>query len=122
MKLEKGTKAPFSGVLLTPAALAKVVTELEKKAERLRIELEAEKAAAKKKAEAAEAVFAAKLEAEKAKRAAVEGDLLRQREIYEKALTRASASPPWYKSRYLSFLAGAVISGGVCAGVSAARK
>jgi len=121
VKLEKGKPAPYSGILLTTAALAKVVTELERKAEVLRIELEAEKARAAAAEKAALKIHAAELEAEKAKRAALERDLDRQRSIYEKALERASASPPWYKSRYLAFVVGAVVSGGVCAGVSAAR-
>ena len=63
---------------------------------------------------------AVKLEAEWAKRTAVERDLTRQKEIYEAALKRCSGRVPWYKSRYLSFLAGAVVSGGVC--VAASRR
>ena len=113
--MTRGQPAPFAGVLLTTAALAKVVTELEARAERARVDLEAERATAKVRERAAEAVAEARLEAERAKRAAVEADLARQKSTYEGALSKANASASWYQSPYLHFLLGNVVAGGLCA-------
>lgn len=113
--MEVGKPAPFSGILLTPAALAKVITELERKTVTCQTERDAERAEAEAKRNAAEQVCTARVDAERAKTAAVAGERDAQRVIYEKALSKCSASPPWYKSRYLAFIAGAAVAGGVCA-------
>ena len=120
-EVKEGGKVPFTGVLFTPAALAKLVTELESDVGKIKLELEAEREKTKARLEKLTAIHAAEVAAERAKYEALRRDLDRQKLIYEKALDGASASPPWYKSRYLAFITGALISGGVCTGVSAAR-
>lgn len=119
VELQQGSKAPFSGILLTTAALAKLVTILEKQIKTLKLELAARDEMHAAKLAAKIEICNAKLEAESAKRSAAMQALQQQKSIYEKALTKSSASPPWYKSRYLSFIIGAALSGGVCAAASA---
>lgn len=115
VKLAKGQAAPFTGILVTSEALAKVITTLEGEAAKLRVELAAERKAAQVRQEAAVAKLQAELELERAKRLALEGDLARRVRFYEGVLTDRNLDPPWYKSRYLAFVTGAVVSAGVCA-------
>jgi hypothetical protein len=122
VRVAAGEKAPFAGILLTPAALAKTIAELEARASKLALELEAAKreavanlAAGKKSAEAA-------LNLERERRAALEADLLRRSALYEKSLDRLSSSEPWYKSGYLTMGLGLLLGGGICAGTAAAVR
>jgi len=120
VKVATGEPAPFAGILLTPAALAKLITELEARAARLSVELEAVRREAAARTSAAARAADAALTAERGRRAAVEGDLLRRSALYEKALDRLSASDPWNKSGYLTMGLGLLIGGGICAGAAAA--
>ncbi len=101
--------------------MATILGELEERAEALRIELDAAREVAKLREASLAETFAATLEEERAKRAAVERDLARRVEAYENLLKRCDASSPWYRSNWFTFAAGAVLSGGACAAVSIAR-
>lgn len=109
-RLQKGDAAPFAGTLLSDAAVAKLISDADAKlkqaqleAERLRRDLELER-------RSAAVVWQAKLDTEKLKYTACSKDADRTRELLDKA-----SNPPWYKSPYLHFLLGSVVSGGVCA-------
>jgi glutamine synthetase adenylyltransferase len=118
IKIEKNDKAPFKGILMTSAFLARLVTEYEKRIETLQIQLKSKDEINKNLERSAEKITEARVEAQKAKTDALNRDLMRQKKIYERALNKATLTPPWYKSRYLSFIAGALVSGAVCVGTS----
>lgn len=110
-RITKSTPAPFDGVLLTDAALAKLITDAEARlaaaqleTEKLRRDLELER-------RTSEAVWQARLDAEKMKLAACSKSADRTLELLDKATSPA----PWYRSPYLHFILGSAISGGVCA-------
>jgi hypothetical protein len=117
-----GEKAPFAGILLTPAALARTLAELDARAARLALELEAAKREAAARAAATVKTADAALTAEREKRTALEGDLLRRSALYERSLERLSVSEPWYKSGYLTMGLGLLLGGGICAGTAAAVR
>ena len=120
MSLAAGEKAPFAGILITTTALAKVVTDLERKVKVLEIKLEAAKQVEAAKLSAGTAGCIAKVETERAKLAACDGDRLRAKTIYEQALTKCNPPPQSY--HYLSFIGGALLGGGICAGAVAAVR
>jgi len=122
VKVAAGEKAPFAGILLTPAALAKALAELDARAAKLTLELEAAKREAAARAAAAQRAADAALRAEREKRAALEGDLLRRSALYERSLERLSSSEPWYRSGYLTMGLGLLLGGGICAGTAAAVR
>lgn len=111
---------PFDGILLTPAALAKTLSELDGQVAKLRLELETVKREATAKETAAKKKAEVDLNLERERRAALEGDLLRRSALYEKSLERLSSSEPWYKSGYLTMGLGIILGGGICAGTAAA--
>lgn len=120
-RLAKGAKAPFAGVLLTDKALAKIITDHEKRVGALELQLEKEKRDRRDEAAAAAAICTAKVNGEAAKGKAASTGWISERRLYEGALAKANQSP-WYKSPYLNFLLGTVVSGGVCAGAFAAGR
>lgn len=106
---------------MSDAALAKLITDFEKKlklarldADKLKRDLEAEQKSNK-------VVCQAKVTAEQAKVQACKDDKQRQRGIYETALKKCSKSPPWYKSPFFGYVMGNLVAGGVCAAVSVGR-
>jgi hypothetical protein len=113
-RVEAGKRAPFSGVLLTDAALARIITDYEQQIKTLTLDLEKARREAKAQETLSKVVCAAKVEGEQAKQAACTRDLTRQKSLYEKALKQCSKDPPWYKSPFLSFMIGNVVAGGVC--------
>jgi hypothetical protein len=122
VKVAVGEKAPFAGVLLTPEALAKTIAELEARAATLSLELKAAKRDAAAREAAARAAADVALDLERKRRAALEADLLRRSELYERSLERLSASEPWYRSGYLTMGLGLLLGGGICAGTAAALR
>jgi hypothetical protein len=120
VKVKAGEKVPFDGILLTSAALAKTLSELDGQVAKLRLELEAVKREALAKETAVEKKATVDLNLERERRAALEGDLLRRSALYEKSLERMSSSEPWYKSGYLTMGLGIILGGGICAGTAAA--
>jgi hypothetical protein len=120
VKVKAGEKVPFDGILLTPSALAKTLSELDGQVAKLRLELETVKREALAKETAVKKKVEVDLNLERERRAALEGDLLRRSVLYEKSLERMSASEPWYKSGYLTMGLGIILGGGICAGTAAA--
>lgn len=117
-RLNKGQKASFGGVLLSDAALATIITEYEKKIGLLQIELEKATKEMTSELKTAEAVCKAKLDGEKAKQDSCKMDLLRQEKIFDKASKKLTRKSPWYKSPYMHFILGGLVTGGVCVGAS----
>lgn len=101
--------------------MATILGELEEQVEVLRIELDSVRETAKLREASLTETFAVTLDEERAKRTAVERDLTRRVEAYENLLKRCNTSPPWYRSNWFTFAAGAVLSGGACATASIAR-
>lgn len=120
-RLAKGDKAPFAGVLITDSALAKIIAGYEAKVGELRLQLEKEKRDRRDEAAAAKAICDATVAGEAAKGKAANAGFIAERKLYESALTKANESA-WYKSPYLNFLLGAVVSGGVCAAGAVANR
>lgn len=121
-RLAKGARAPFAGVLLTDQALAKVITKLEGTVKALSLRLEKQKREAQAKAAAAKKVCDAQLEGVRAKDKAAADGFKVERKLYTSALDKAQAPSPWYKSPYLHFILGSVVSGGVCAAATAGAR
>ena len=110
----------MDGVLMTNAALAKLLSDHEGRLRALDLEIEKQRRDyVAKRAEAA-SVCLATVEAEKEKARLAEQGFARERKTYEAALRRCDTKPPWYRSPYLNFLLGTVVAGGVCSGVSIA--
>jgi len=109
-RLSKGAAAPFAGTLLSDAALAKIITDAETKAKTSALEVERLKKELDLERRKSDAVCQAKLEGEQRRYAACAKDADKTRELLERA-----SNPPWYKSPYLHFIMGSVVSGGVCA-------
>jgi hypothetical protein len=101
-------------VLLTDAALSKIITGYEKRIATLALNLERAKREAAAFKKTSKVVCDARVAAEHAKTSACDRDLSRQKSIYEKALKRTNRATPWYKSPYLSFMIGNVVAGGIC--------
>lgn len=100
-------------MLLSDAALAKILSEHKKQLALLELKIEKVEKEAEVDKRSADVVCKAKLDGEKAKQQACMRDLSRQQSIYRKALKdKKCPSPVW---NYLSFIGGAVVSGGVCA-------
>lgn len=121
-RLEKGKKAPFAGWLLTDKALAKIITNYEGKIKALKLQLEKTERDRKVQTVAATAICTAKVDGQVARCKAARSGWSTERRLYEGALAKAVQPPPWYKSPYLNFLLGAAVSGGICAGASAASR
>ncbi len=120
-RLARGDKAPFAGVLLADKALAKIISDYEGKIGALKLQLEKVKRDHRDEAAAAAAICKVNADSEAAKIKAARSGWASERKLYESALARAQRSP-WYKSPYLNFLLGTVVSGGVCAGALAAGR
>lgn len=101
-------------MLLSNAALAKLITDADKKLGLQQIETQrCQKERAVEKA-AADSVCKAKVAEYKVREQACLDNKKQRTLIFESALKKANASPPWYKSPVLSFVLGAVVSGGAC--------
>jgi len=109
-RLVKGSAAPFSGTLLSDAALAKIITDAEARVKAAALEADRLKKELDIAERKADAVCLARLDGERLRYAACSKDADRTRELLDKA-----SNPPWYKNPYLHFIMGSVVSGGVCA-------
>jgi len=115
-RLAKGDRAPFAGVLLTDAALAKIITDLKARAKLA--EARAEKAEREAKAKLASAKKTCEIEiaGERKKTAIAEAGCARQTKILGdglKACEQRKSSV--FRSPYFNFIAGNVVAGGICA-------
>lgn len=110
--MKKNDKALFAGVLLTDGLLAKIKTDHDKEIKILKLELEKLKREKSLESNTSSAICNAKVQAEKSQIDACTRDRERQRQIYTKALeSKKCPSPIW---KYLSFVGGAVVAGGIC--------
>lgn len=113
VKLTKGKRAPFDGVLLPASTLAKLVTTLEARAKKLMAELVAAKRESKARISAATKVAEARLEETRKRVAACDADKIRVDVIYGKALRRCQ-SKSWLKSPTIWTMIGATVGAGAC--------
>jgi len=113
--LKKGQAAPFAGRLLTVAALAKIITDYDRKLKTSQLLLEKAQRDLKAEQKANAAVCQAQVAVQVAKVQACTSDRSRQKVIYERAIKKCDAAVPWYRSPMLSFVIGNVVAGGICA-------
>lgn len=122
LTLKKGDKAPFAGKLLTPEALAKIITGYEKKLKLQALEIEKLKRESTVTAKTEDAICKAKLEGEAAKLKACEDASSSKDLIWTKALDKCNKPSPWYKSQFLGFTVGSLFASGICIGVDRASR
>jgi thioesterase domain-containing protein len=119
--MKKGERAASAGILLSRAALLKILRDLEARAKKA----EAAASRAKKDADArvdnAKRVAKAEVAGANALAAACEGDKLRRERIYEDALKRCPKPTAAWKW-YLATGVGAIVAGGLCVGGVAASR
>lgn len=120
-KVKKGDRAPFAGHLLTPAALAKIITDYEKQIADLKLELAREQRERKVESDSAKVTCKAQVEGKQAQLEAFKGGADRERAIWKQALEDRSRPDPWYRSPYLHFIIGSVVAGGICVGAGYAK-
>lgn len=117
-RLKKGEKAPIAGVILSNEALARLISEYDKKIALLQLQLEKQKRKLDSELKTNEAICKTMLDGEIAKQDSCKRDLARQAELLDKSTKRLTKKRSWYKSPYIHFLLGGVITGGVCLGAS----
>jgi hypothetical protein len=111
-----GQKAPFDGVLLSRAALAKIINDYEAKLKEAELALEKQKRDAAAAASQAEALCQVKLDGVKQEIGILDSGCQQQVSILENALKECEArQSSFFKNPYFNFVAGALVSGGVCA-------
>lgn len=120
-RLTKGQTAPFAGVLLSDAALAKIISDYEAKLAAERLLREKAEREAKATLTGEQASCKIKLDGEALKLSIAEAGCARERAICDKALTKQSSSA-WFQSPYLHNFLGCVACGGICAGAVAASR
>jgi len=121
-RLAKGDKAPFAGVLLTDAALAKLITDLEQRAAEARLQLEKVKREQQATIEAERALCAIKLDGAAMKLTVTAKGFESERQIFTGALKKCDSDAPWYRSPYLHNVIGCAACGGICAAAFAASS
>ena len=107
-RISTGQKAPFSGVLLSDKALAKIITDYEHKLKLREIDIEKLQLENAASEGYYKAICKAQLDGEASKRQSVERDLKRQKSIYETALKKNRT--PWYKNPVMAFVLGQAVS------------
>jgi hypothetical protein len=109
-------------VLLSDAALAKIIADYEAKlaAEKLAHEKTRRESDAKLESQTAKCKI--KVDGEALKTSIIEAGCQRQLAICDKALSKASVSVPFYRAPYFNGVLGCAVCGGLCAGVSAAAS
>jgi hypothetical protein len=122
--LEKGKRAPFSGQLLSHAAVARLLAERQAEVAGLKLEIEN----LKKKHVADSTAFAQsckiKMEAEKRLAKLCQESAAAKLAVYDTALKRTvkQCETKWYKSPYFNFVLGAVTFGGLAGGITYATN
>jgi hypothetical protein len=113
--LDKGKLAPFSGTLLSDAALAKIRTEYEKQIKLLQLDLDKAKREKDLENKTSQAICGANVKLEQVKYKACSDDKDRQKKLFLDTIkSRKCPSSMWY---YLSFVGGAAVAGGMCAAI-----
>ena len=122
VRLERGKKAPFAGWLLTDKAMARIIADYEGKLKALKLQMEKTERDQKVQKAAATAICEAKVDGQVARCKAARGGWDTEKRLYEGALAKAVQPPPWYKSPYVNFLLGTIVTGGVVASTYAASR
>lgn len=120
--LTKGDKAPFTGVLLSRPALAKIITNLKKQNETLRLQLAKEQRDRKIEVASADTQCSIKVQLATKKLTIQAQSCTAQKGIYKQALTKAVEPPPFFKSPVFALFGGILLGGGICAGSVAAAN
>jgi len=119
--LTEGTKAPFTGYLLSDAALAKLLADSDAALARCKLEAGVQARQAALHLSAEQKLCKANGEAVAARLKVCE-DVVAAARAEKAAMVKECVSPPWYKGRELFFVLGSVLGGGVCAGTAAAIR
>jgi hypothetical protein len=109
-------------VLLTDAALAKIISDYEAKLARAKLEAEKAKRESDAKLKAQKTTCAIQLDGAAKKLAIVEGGCVRERAICDNALKKCSQKGSWFSSPYFNSVLGCAVCGGICAGAVAASR
>lgn len=108
-------------MLLSDAALAKIISDYEAKLAQAKLDAEKAKRDADAKLKAEQTTCKIQLDGAAKKLAVVEGGCMRERAICDKALQQ-SQSKSWFQSPYLHNVLGCAVCGGICAGAVAASR
>lgn len=119
IRIEKDKKTPFAGILLTDAAMAKIITDYEKKLKLQKLEVKKLKTQSGVKLKSCNKICEIRMKSERSKNIACKEDMLRQEKIITSYLSKKE---PWYKSGIFSIVTGGIIAGGACAGIIATSK
>lgn len=116
VRLTKGEKAPFTGQLLSDAAVAKLLSDMQAKVRTLEAENAHLKATQKVKLESKDQACKAKLEAEASKKKICEDTRKAEKVVYTQAIERVGkqAERRWYESPYLHLVLGMGLGTGAC--------
>lgn len=117
LRIKKEAKAPFAGLLLTDAAMAKIISDHEKKLKDQKLEIIKLKTQHDVELKACNKLCEVKIKSDRLKYIACKDDMIRQEKIITASLNQ---KVPWYKSSTFSIILGSIIAGGGCAGIVAA--
>jgi hypothetical protein len=113
VSLEQEAKAPFRGILLSRAAIAKIISDYEAKISQLSLKLEREKKFRVIDKKYAEKKLELRKKACDARITILTNGMKGLSSTYDSELQRYR-NPPWYKSSQFHFTMGVVVGGGVC--------
>lgn len=124
VRLNANKIAPFSGILLSDAALAKVITDAEAETKKLKLRIEYLEKVQNELIKNERAVCKAKLDAETKKLKLTEDACKLEKKILHGAVNRTtdSCNRSWYESPVLGFLVGMITTGGIVVGTIAGTK
>lgn len=120
VRLTKSQKAPFSGFLLSNAALAKIITGYESKIREQRLLLKRNQQEAVAKLEFAGKVCKARVAAKENLIKLSKVSCQRTIAFYEKAVKGLNQPSPWHQNPALYLFLGLLAGGSICVGASAA--
>lgn len=117
--LTTGQKAPFSGVLLTRAALAKIISGYEERLKIAQVKLQKEKQARAAEVKHLKRTHRIQITSLKTQIKVISTGNNTVLKLYSKELDKCRQGPPWYTSPHFNFVLGTVFGGGVCAATCA---
>jgi hypothetical protein len=120
IRLDAGQKAPFAGVLLSNAAEAKLITDRKAEVNRLKLRIQLLEDRQKELVDNERTLCTVKLETASKKLKLIEDTCKTKEKILHGAVDRTAKScdRSWYESPYFNFAMGAIVFGGVSAGVT----
>jgi hypothetical protein len=122
--VKKGDRVPFNGVLLTPDAMATIISNYEKQIRMLMLELEKIEDVSMAEMDSNQAICRVQILEFKTKLKTCVDESNNQRKLFYdelKQYKKIHRSPPWYTNPYLSFIVGGVVVGGICVAVDYAE-